>query len=146
MPLPTLLGRLSDRRRQRRLAALTLDAARARAAQGARLLDDRDPGWARRIDPGALALGDGAACVLGQLWGEYRHGLGRARVIDLSSAPTRFVSPVDLGFQAVGDLGDAAQALDYALLTRAWRGEVAARTLRGDPTSTPPRNAAPAPR
>ena len=138
-----LAGRLRHRRQSRRLAALTPDAARARATRGASLLDDRDAGWADRIDPASLALGDGAACVLGQLWGEYRHGLGRARVIDLSSAPTRFVSPVDLGFQAVSDLGDAAEALDYALLTRAWRGEVAARTgLRGDPTSTPPRNAA----
>ena len=144
LPLASLAGRLRRRRQQRRLAALTLDGARARAARGAALLDDRDRDWAGRVDPGTLALGDGAACVLGQLWGEYRHGLGRARVIDLSSAPTRFVSPVDLGFQAVSDLGDAAEALDYALLTRAWRGELAARAgLRGDPTSTPPRNVAP---
>ena len=150
-PFSTLADRLRQRRRARRLAALTLDAARARAAQGAALLDDRDPGWAARIDPGTLALGDGAACVLGQLWGEYRHGLGRARVIDLSSAPTRFVSPVDLGFQAVGDLGEAAESLDYALLTRAWRDQLAARVgvpgeapragLRDAPISTPPRNA-----
>lgn len=149
----TLLGRLRHRRQSRRLAALTLDAARARAAQGATLLDDRQPGWAGRIDPATLALGDGAACVLGQLWGEYRHGLGRARVIDLSSAPTRFVSPVDLGFQAVGDLGDAAESLDYALLTRAWRDEIAGRArteanraeagrIGRGPVSTPPRNAA----
>ena len=148
-PLSTLADRLRQRRQARRLAALTLDAARGRAAQGAALLDDRDPGWASRVDPGALALGDGAACVLGQLWGEYRHGLGRARVIDLSSAPTRFVSPVDLGFQAAGDLGEAAESLDYALLTRAWREIVAARAGRDAPgvggalVSTPPRNAVP---
>ena len=75
-------------------------------------------------------------------------------MIDLSSAPTRFVSPVDLGFQAVGDLGEAAEALDYALLTRAWRDQLAVRAgapggsapradVRGAPISTPPRNAAP---
>lgn len=122
-----MLDRLRRRRQSRRLSALTLDAARARAARGAALLDDHDPGWTDRIDPGTLALGDGAACVLGQLWGEYRTGLGRARVIDLSSAPTRFVSPVDLGFQAVSDLGIAAEDLDYALLTRAWRGVLADR-------------------
>lgn len=123
-----MLDRLRHRRRARRLAALTAEAARVRAARGAALLDDRDPGWAAQIDADSLALGDGAACVLGQLWGEYRLGLGRARVLDLSSAPTRFVSPVDLGFQAVGDLGEAAEDLDYALLTRAWRAEVALRT------------------
>lgn len=138
-----MLQRLRLRRQQRRLSALTLDAARARAARGAALLDDRDPGWAARIDPSSLALGDGAACVLGQLWGEYRTGLGRARVIDLSSAPTRFVSPVDLGFQAVSDLGPGAEDLDYALLTRAWRGLLAERARLGDsPISTGARNAA----
>ena len=151
-PLSTLAGRLRRRRQSRRLAALTLDAARGRAARGAELLDDQDPGWAARIDPGALALGDGAACVLGQLWGEYRRGLGRARVIDLSSAPTRFVSPVDLGFQAASDLGDAAEDLDYTLLTRAWREQLAARVgnavegMGGTPISTPPRNATTGPR
>ena len=139
-----MIGRLRQRRRARRLAALTLDAARARAARGAALLDDRDPGWAERVDPGALHLSDGEACVLGQLWGEYRHGLGRARVLDFSSAPGRFVSPVDLGFQAVGDLGDAAEALDYTFLTRAWRDEVAHRQPEaGPPNSAPARDAAP---
>ena len=121
--------RLLRRRHQaRRLAALTLENARARARRGAGLLDDRDPGWAARVDAVSLALEDGRACVLGQLWGEYRSGLGRARVLDLSSAPGRFVSPVDLGFQAVSDLGRAAEDLDYALLTRAWRLEVAERS------------------
>ncbi|WP_095511485.1 hypothetical protein [Rubrivirga marina] len=139
-----MLGRLRQRRRARRLAALTLDAARARAARGAALLDDRDPGWADRVDPGSLHLSDGEACVLGQLWGEYRQGLGRARVLDFSSAPGRFVSPVDLGFQAVGDLGDAAEALDYTFLTRAWRDEVTARRALGEaPNASPARNAAP---
>ena len=122
-----MLDRLRRRRQSRRLAGITLDAARARARRGAAILDDHDPGWSERVDPSSLALGDGAACVLGQLWGEYRTGLGRARVIDLSSAPTRFVSPVDLGFQAVSGLGDAAQDLDYALLTRAGRDLLAER-------------------
>ena len=135
-----MLDRFRRRRRARRLAALTLDAARARAARGAAVLDDRDNGWADRIDGASLALSDGAACVLGQLHGEYRRGLGRARILDLSSAPTRFVSPVDLGFQAVSDLGDAAQDLDYALLTRAWREEVQHRTVGQTPAGRPVRN------
>ena len=152
-PLSTLAERLRQRRRARRVAALTLDAARARARCGAALLDDQDPGWHARIDPGTLSLGDGGACVLGQLWGDYRLGLGRARILDLSSAPTRFVSPVDLGFQAVGDLGEAAESLDYTFLTRAWRELLAARLaengrpdaagVRGAPISTPPRNDGP---
>ncbi|MGB3544608.1 hypothetical protein [Rubrivirga sp.] len=122
-----MLQYLRQRRQARRIAAITLDNARGRAQRGADLLDDRDPGWAARIDAASLALEDGQACVLGQLCGEYRRGLGRARVLDLSSAPGRFVSPVDLGFQAISDLGRAAEDLDYALLTRAWRLEIADR-------------------
>ena len=143
--LTSSTSRFADRRRARRLAAITLDGARARAGRGAALLDDQDPGWAARVDPDGLALGDGQACVLGQLHGDYRRGLGRARVLDLTSAPGRFVSPVDLGFQAVGDLGGPAEDLDYALLTRAWRERVAARrALREAPNAAPGRNAAPA--
>ena len=85
--------------------------------------------------------------MLGQLHGDYRRGLGRARVIDLSSAPGRFVSPVDIGFQAVGDLGAPAEALDYALLTRAWRERVVERRPLGNaPNRRAGRNAAAAPR
>ena len=136
-----LLRALSARRRARRLAALTLDAARVRAGRGAALLDDQDPGWAARVDPGGLQLGDGQACVLGQLHGDYRRGLGRARVLDLSSAPSRFVSPVDLGFQAVSDLGGPAEALDYPHLTRAWRERVSERRVGEAPSVRAGRNA-----
>ena len=139
--LSRLLALHARRRSERRRAALTLDAARARAARGAALLDDRDPGWADRVDLGTLRLSDGTACVLRQLSGGSRRGL-RARVLDLSSAPSRFVSPIDLGFQAVGDLGEAAEDLDYALLTRAWRDEVVARRGGGLPTRPLVRNVA----
>ena len=142
----SLFAILRARRDDRRRAALTLDAARTRAHRGAALLDDQDPGWPARIDPARLSLADGQACVLGQLWGEYRRGLGRSRILDLSSAPTRFVSPVDLGFQATPGLGDAAEALDYAHLTRAWRDIVSERTAGLDELPpTEPRSAKPAP-
>ena len=139
--LTALLGRLAARRTARRLAALTMDAARARAARGAAFLDALDPTWAARVDPARLELSDGAACVLGQLHGDYRMGLGRARVLDLSSAPVASLSPVDLGFQATGSLGAAAEALDYAHLTRAWRETVRERTAAPAPRAAP-RNAA----
>ena len=134
----TVLHRFAQFRRARRLAALTLDVARARARRGATLLDELQPGWAASVDPQTLALGDGQACVLGQLHGDYRRGLGRSRVVDLSSAPGRFVSPVDLGFQAVGALGAAAEALDYAHLTRAWRDEVRDRRATPSDSEGPP--------
>lgn len=122
------------------LPPVSLDAARTRAAAGAAYLDGADPGWALRLDARSLALGDGQACVLGQLHGEYRMGLGRARIFDLSSAPGSLfaaVSPVDLGFQAIGTRGSADEALDYAHLTRAWREEVARRGPVAAPASRP---------
>ncbi len=115
------------RRRERQVLAVTLDAARARAARGAAYLDAADPGWHTRLDAATLELSDGAHCVLGQLHGEFRRGLLRARVIDLSSAPLASLSPVDLGFHARRDLGAEVEALDYAYLTQAWRAEIEQR-------------------
>ncbi len=141
--LADLRRRLAARRDARRLAAITLDAARARAGRGAAFLDALDPAWAGRVDLRRLELSDGAACVLGQLHGDYRLGLGRARVLDLSSAPVASLSPVDLGFQATPGVGDAAEALDYALLTRAWREQVRVRTEMPERVAAAaPRNAA----
>ncbi|GAB5536532.1 MAG: hypothetical protein Rubg2KO_27810 [Rubricoccaceae bacterium] len=121
--------RVAERRHQRQLAAISLASARIRAARGAAFLDDADPGWAARIDPGRLELADGASCVLGQLHGGYRLGLGRARILNLSSAPLASASPVELGSQAVQGLGDDIEDLDYAFLTRAWRECLEARVV-----------------
>ena len=121
--LAPLLRRLVARRPR----PVTLEDARARAARGAAFLDGTDPGWHARVRPGALALADGQACVLGQLHGEFRLGLFRARLFDGSSARVSFVSPVDLGFYSRSELDEAAEALDYAFLTRAWREEVGRR-------------------
>lgn len=125
--LTHLRAYLARSRRQRLAARVSPGWAARRAREGAAFLDGADPGWAARIDPGSLVLADGQACVLGQLHGDYRRGLFRSRVIDGSSAPRRFVSPVDLGFQASGEGGPEAERLDYAFLTRAWREEVRRR-------------------
>ena len=125
--LASLRTALAARRRQRLAARITPGWAAERARSGAAFLDDADPGWASRVDPDTLVLGDGQACVLGQLHGDYRRGLFRSRVLDGSSAFSRFVSPVDLGFQASGAAGAASERLDYAFLTRAWREEVRQR-------------------
>lgn len=119
---------LSARRRRHAIARVTPEWAQARASAGASLLDAESPGWAERVDPTSLELGDGRSCVLGQLHGDYRRGLFRSRVVAASSAPVRFASPVDLGFQASGAGGPESERLDYAFLTRAWREEIAQRT------------------
>lgn len=108
-----------------------MEAARERVRRGAAYLDGIDEGWSMRLNPATLELADGAHCVLGQLHGEFRHGLLRTRILDLSSAPLASLSPVDLGFQARRDLGPEIEALDYAFLNRAWREEIEQR--RGTP-------------
>jgi hypothetical protein len=109
---------------RRRRPTVSPEDARARAARGGAFLDGTDPGWHVRVRAETLALSDGQACVLGQLHGDYRLGLFRARVFDGSSARFSFVSPVDLGFHARQDLDEADEARDYAFLTRAWLEEI----------------------
>jgi hypothetical protein len=122
-----LLSRYRENRYHRRVRTVTIEAARSRARRGAAYLDAADGGWHTRLNPTTLELADGAHCVLGQLHGEFRHGLLRTRILDLSSAPLASLSPVDLGFQARRDLGDEIAALDYAFLNRAWREEIERR-------------------
>jgi hypothetical protein len=143
--LHRLLARHRERRYQRRVRTVTIDAARARVRRGAAYLDDADGGWHTRLNPGTLELADGAHCVLGQLHGGFRTGLLRARILDLSSAPLASLSPVDLGFQARRDLGDDIEALDYAFLNRAWREELDRRRERTTTPEAPVSAPAPAP-
>jgi hypothetical protein len=111
----------------RRTRQITEEAVRERVRQGAEYLDERDPGWHRRIDPDTLELGSGDRCVLGQLHGEFRLGLGRSGVLSLSSAPRASLSPVAHGFKCVEDVSEEWQARDYELLTKAWRAAIRAR-------------------
>jgi len=106
-----------------------------RVERGASYLDEVDPGWHRRVDAETLELEDGKHCVLGQLHGGFRIGLGRSHVLSLSSAPRASLSPVAYGFKCVEGVSDAWQARDYELLTASWREAVRARTdadLQGD--------------
>jgi len=100
---------------------------RERVGRGAEYLDESDPGWHRRIDPGTLELGSGNRCVLGQLHGEFRLGLGRSGMLSLSSAPRASLSPVAHGFKCVGGVSEEWQARDYELLTQAWRTAIRVR-------------------
>ena len=47
--------------------AMTLEQ---RVQAGAKLLDEKSPGWFQRIDLGKLCMSDGTVCVLGQLFAE----------------------------------------------------------------------------
>lgn len=123
----TLFERIRAWWRRRRTRRITPDQARERVQQGAAYLDDVDPGWHRRIDSEILELGDGKHCILGQLHGEFRLGLGRSNLISMSSAPRASLSPVAYGFKCVENVPEAWQAYDYDLLNEAWRQAVRAR-------------------
>lgn len=122
-----LFERLRNWWQARRTRQITEEAVRARVERGAAYLDQMDPGWHRRIDPDTLALDSGRHCVLGQLHGEFRLGLGRSDVLSLSSAPRFSLSPVAYGFKCVEGVSEAWQKRDYELLTRAWRAAVRIR-------------------
>ncbi|CAN5629188.1 hypothetical protein BH23BAC4_BH23BAC4_14930 [soil metagenome] len=126
--IDTIKRWFADRLQKRLAAGVTLSAACARAQRGAAYLDEVDPGWHTRLDLSTLELADGAGCVLGQLHGDYRFGLGRARVLDFSSAPLASLSPVDLGFQSDLRIEGRLAEQDYAFLTVAWQQEVRNRT------------------
>lgn len=123
MPHPYLTRWLQQRRSLR----ITPGYARARARRGAAYLDEMHPGWYRRIDTSTLALADGSACVLGQLHGEYRLGLGRSALLNLGSAPLGNSSPVDMGFQCVAGVSVRDEERDYRYLDAAWSEEVRQR-------------------
>ncbi len=125
-----LLSWLQQLWQSRRAQQISLDDARERVERGADFLDDADPGWYRRVDVGALELGSGEYCVLGQLHGDFRLGLGRSDLINLSSAPRASLSPSAHGFQCVQGIPEEAQDRDYAFLTQAWQEAIAARIKR----------------
>ena len=115
---------LQKRRAARQARRVTYARAERRVRRGAAYLDDVDPGWFRGVDAGTLELASGRSCVLGQLHGDFRVGLVRARLLTLSSAPRANLAPASFGFQSLPGLGEALQAQDYEHLGRAWRAAV----------------------
>lgn len=109
---------------------ITEETVRKRVQRGAEYLDEMDPGWHHRVDADTLELEDGQHCVLGQLHGEFRLGLGRSHILTLSSAPRASLSPVAYGFKCIEGVSDEWQAREYELLTKAWRRAVRSRQER----------------
>ncbi|WP_022835131.1 hypothetical protein [Salisaeta longa] len=123
----SLLNWYWKRRRAQRVQRISANFARARVKRGASFLDAMQPGWHRDVDLDRLELASGEQCVLGQLHGEFRMGLGRSLLWSMDSAPLSSASPVDYGFQCVRDVPEEAQARDYRLLNIAWHAAVHAR-------------------
>lgn len=137
-----LLTRIRDWWRARRTRRITPEKVRKRVERGAAYLDEVDPGWYRHVDSETLELADGRQCVLGQLHGEFRLGLGRSQVLTMSSAPRANLSPVAYGFKCVEGVPDDWQAYDYELLTASWK-EAVRRRQQADPSMTTDVSSAP---
>lgn len=123
----TLFERVRTWWKSRRTKQITPEQVRERVQRGAEYLDGVDPEWYRRVDSETLELEDGRHCVLGQLHGEFRLGLGRSDLISMSSAPRTSLSPVAYGFKCVENVPDEWQAYDYDLLNEAWKEAVRMR-------------------
>lgn len=123
----TIIERVRDWWQSRRTRQITPEKVRERVQRGATYLDDVDPEWYRRVDSETLELGDGRHCILGQLHGEFRLGLGRSHLITMSSAPRASLSPVSYGFKGVEGVPESWQARDYELLNEAWKDAVRTR-------------------
>lgn len=125
--MSTFVQHIRQWMQDRRARRVSYDYARTRVRRGAAYLDDVDPEWYRQIDPETLELSSGSSCVLGQLHGDFRMGLSRSQLINMSSAPRTSLSPVSYGFKCIEGVGDAVQERDYRYLNRAWRAAVLRR-------------------
>lgn len=101
-----------------------IDEVKVRVARGARLLDEREPGWASRVAIDRLAMSHCDLCIIGQVFGEgYRGGL---RYL-FASDEIEEDEDVECGFKWDAFGGDSPIP-EYDALARAWRDEVVKRT------------------
>lgn len=100
---------------------------KARAAAGAALLDEMEPGWYLKVDTETLNIGSGAWCVHGQVFGDWMDGSWKvSRHFGWNHFPEREWQSAH-GFQATYE--EATQSLesyDYAMkwLKRRWTAEI----------------------
>lgn len=82
-----------------------------RVQRGAKLLDEKSPGWAAKVALDRLDMFSDCGCVLGQIYGLYSRGLD---ALGLESG-------MNLGFNS----------FRMGLLADLWRAEIRARTDGG---------------
>lgn len=100
------------------------------AARGAALLDEKNPGWADRIDLSALSMGNPDRCILGQLYGGFLTALV---ALDMPCQCTCFGESLpendatSLGFEVGCTARRSSEDRAYAWLENAWRDEILSR-------------------
>jgi hypothetical protein len=111
------------------------EAIRERVARGARLLDEKRPGWEGCIALDHIEMDMCDSCILGFVYGHYHVGsdrlFGYLNVTWEADEP-EVLAAEDHGFNAC--LADDPDA-EYAALAVAWRAEIARRT-KSNPSLT----------
>lgn len=77
-----------------------------RVRTGARFLDQQEPDWEMKVDPGFLFMESNFRCVLGQLFGSFGMGMVRFDLSEMQAA--------ELGFTAL-------TRMEFSLLAEEWR-------------------------
>lgn len=90
-----------------------MEPLEANVTRGANLLDEKEPGWYRQIEPSTLQMNHGDKCVCGQLFDGYGKGL-RALGIRMKDGE-------HYGFNSVGP--------GYLKLRKLWIEEVELRKI-----------------
>ena len=99
--------------------------------KGIKFLNEREPGWRKRIDLNTLNLANCAQCVLGQLYGEY--GTGVHKLFPELGREFNYLGGV------LGEHGFTTQTSTFGdrdhwdRLNAAWRTELAPRKHRVKP-------------
>lgn len=99
--------------------ATTNRVLKARVGRGAALLDDKQPGWAPRIDVPTLDINDEYHCVLGQVYKPGLHQSGYAAGLNALNG-TSVLNTQAHGFN-IDNPGDDARLLPL------WREAIEAR-------------------
>lgn len=98
---------------------MTTDLA-SRVDAGARLLDEKRPGWHREIAMDVIAMKDCDKCILGQVYGGFEIGLAEL----FGDADGWESEDIDHGFNA-GSIFKMTQEFDS--LADLWRAEIRKR-------------------
>jgi hypothetical protein len=102
-------------------------ALRDAAELGAAWLDEHDPGWAARVDPGALRMRSACNCVLGQLARDrdpYEAGFGFWAYLARTGRAYDLPWAVEHGFAVAG----RGSGLQWEPLGDIWRELIADRS------------------
>ena len=99
------------------------ETIKQRVALGARILDEKCPGWREKIDLANFALTGCRQCVLGQLYGLYTNGIHELGICDAAICgfvweDQNMVSNVEPASRARN------KVLEIQSLTEAWKREI----------------------